>query len=207
MAERRIKAIIFDLGGVLCMAAPKYFLGELQIKRDIPIATSLISWKKFWPQFKLGKITEEQFWKSFAEDLLIKVPEDIIVKEFKDLIRLFLIPVDEIFDYARGLRGKFKLGILSNNPKEWVEYLQEHYKIDAQFDAIYSYAVDSVKPEKHIYEVLLSKMKLKGHQCVFVDNSERNLVTAQELGMETIQFTNLDKLQSDLRKIVGGEKK
>ena len=32
--ESKIKAIIFDIGGVLALDAPKYFMGELSIKRD-----------------------------------------------------------------------------------------------------------------------------------------------------------------------------
>jgi len=203
--ESKIKAIIFDIGGVLALDAPKYFMGELSIKRDIPVDDLVTAWRKYWVRFKLGEITEDEFWTSFAGELLIKEPQEQLVQELKDMIRLFLVPNDDVFNYAKSLKSKFKIGILSNTTKEWVTYHNEHFQLDADFDAaVYSCAVHAVKPEKHIYEVVVTKLGVKPDQCVFVDNHERNLGTAKELGMHTVLFKNLDQLKSDLQKIIGG---
>ena len=203
MFEGKLKAIVFDVGGVLVMDAPKYFMGELQIKKDIPIQESLKIWRKYWGPLKLGKISEDDFWKKFIDDLLIKEDPDMLLQDFKDMIRLFLVPHDKVLEYAKSLKTKFKLGILSNSVKEWVAYHREHYKVDEGFDAaIYSCDVHSVKPEKHIYEVLLSKLGLQAEECVFIDNHDRNLETAKTLGFHTILYKNLDQLKIDIEKAI-----
>ena len=44
------------------------------------------------------------------------------------------------------------------------------------------------KPEKKIYELTLEKIKRCSAECVFIDNSVKNLEVASKLGMQTILF-------------------
>jgi len=204
--KSKIKAIVFDIGGVLALDAPKNFLGELQIKRDIPIQESLTAWRKYWPQFKLGNISEDEFWKGFVDELLIKERPEDLINEFKDMMRLFLVPIDEVFAYAKELKAKFRVGVISNNSREWIAYLQEHYEIDKDFEPkIYSYELHAVKPEKKVYEVMMTKLGVKPEEVVFVDNHERNLEPAKDMGMHVILFKDINQLKSELQKVIEGD--
>ena len=204
--KSKIKAIVFDIGGVLALDAPKNFLGELLIKRDIPIQESLTAWRKYWPQFKLGNISEDEFWKGFVDELLIKERPEDLINEFKDMMRLFLVPIDDVFAYAKELKAKFRVGVISNNSREWIAYLQEHYEIDKDFEPkIYSYELHAVKPEKKVYEVMMTKLGVKPEEVVFVDNHERNLEPAKEMGMHVILFKDINQLKSELQKVIEGD--
>ena len=44
------------------------------------------------------------------------------------------------------------------------------------------------KPDKKIFVYTLEKLGCNAEQCVFVDNSVKNLLVVGELGMETILF-------------------
>jgi len=203
-----IKAIVFDVGGVLALDSPKHFTAELSIKKDIPVKDLVTIWRKYWADFKLGKITEDEFWTKFAGDLLIKEPIEDLVQECKDMIRLFLVPNDDVMAYVNSLKGKLKLGILSNNVKEWVTYKNDHFKIDEPFDAVvYSCDVGKVKPEKEIFELILQKLRTKAEETIFIDNHDRNIEAAQQIGMQTVLFENLDQMKQEVNKLTRGTEK
>ncbi len=44
------------------------------------------------------------------------------------------------------------------------------------------------KPDKEIFQYALNKLKCEPKQCVFVDNSVKNLLVAEEIGIPTILF-------------------
>lgn len=44
------------------------------------------------------------------------------------------------------------------------------------------------KPDKEIFLYTLQKLGCEPDQCVFVDNSVKNLLVAEELGIQTILF-------------------
>ena len=118
------------------------------------------------------------------------------------------MPNDEVMAYVNSLKGKFKLGILSNNVKEWVTYKNDHFKIDEPFDAVvYSCDVGKVKPEKEIFELILQKLGTKAEETIFIDNHDRNIEAAQQIGMQTVLFENLDQMKQEVNKLTGGTEK
>ena len=55
---------------------------------------------------------------------------------------------------------------------------------------ILSYEVGCAKPDKSIYQKLLTQYTLQASQCVFIDDLQVNLDTAKSLGFETILATS-----------------
>ena len=58
------------------------------------------------------------------------------------------------------------------------------------------------EPSKKIYLEVLKKLKVKGDECVFIDNEERNIKTAKSLGMKTILFKSMRQLRKELRELL-----
>lgn len=52
------------------------------------------------------------------------------------------------------------------------------------------------KPQKEIYELALERIERRPEECIFVDNSVKNLKVAGELGIVPILF-NRDKEEYD----------
>lgn len=55
-----------------------------------------------------------------------------------------------------------------------------------------------VKPEPEIYHRLLERNNLAAEQCVFIDDSMRNVEGAREVGIDAILFENPHGLRRDL---------
>ena len=100
------------------------------------------------------------------------------------------LTLDEMFiDFAEKYSKIYDMCLLSNDVLEWSEYLTEYYQINEYFkERIVSGQVHLRKPDKEIFLYTLQKLGCEPEQCVFVDNSVKNLLVAEELGIQTILF-------------------
>jgi 2-haloacid dehalogenase len=55
------------------------------------------------------------------------------------------------------------------------------------------------KPDQRIYQILLTRYGLAPARTVFVDDSERNVHAAGELGMNGVDYVSAQRLRQDLR--------
>ncbi len=56
-----------------------------------------------------------------------------------------------------------------------------------------------LKPDPAIFEVLLRRQKLRAEDCVFVDDSPKNVAAAAALGFHALHFTGPDTFGEELR--------
>ena len=85
-------------------------------------------------------------------------------------------------------KSKYKIGLISNTTELFAS-LHDEGNLYNQFEnVILSFEVKALKPNKVIYKKMLQKLNLKSDECVYIDVKERNIQTAQELGMKTILF-------------------
>jgi len=55
------------------------------------------------------------------------------------------------------------------------------------------------KPFKKIYYLTLERYNLKAANSLFIDDNERNIFAAKEIGINTIKFNNPSQLENDLK--------
>ena len=58
-----------------------------------------------------------------------------------------------------------------------------------------------VKPEPEIYQLLIDRYQLIPQECVFLDDTPKNLVAAEAFGIHTIHFTDREKAITELKKL------
>lgn len=57
-----------------------------------------------------------------------------------------------------------------------------------------------MKPEKDIYDKLITTYKINPHESIFVDDTRENIEGAEKLGFKTILFTTALELREELIK-------
>lgn len=89
-------------------------------------------------------------------------------------------------------RGAF-VGLLSNLPPSWERH--RRFMIDdSHFDDIVcSYAVGSRKPDPEIFRLAAERAGLPPHQCVLVDDLEKNVAGAVAAGWQAVHFRDADQ--------------
>lgn len=74
-----------------------------------------------------------------------------------------------------------------------------HYPFLTGFDGVIVSGQEKLlKPAHAIYHLLFDRYGLQAGDCVFIDDSEKNVVAAREVGMHAIHFTAPGPLRDDL---------
>ena len=175
MKKSQKRYVIFDLIGTLFYEGHviKNRLYPLMLKHNNKSDYSAI--KKLYVDYSLGKISQKEFWNY--------VPQDI-EKKFLSMFR----PDKSMMATAHWLKQKgYALGILSNMPKEWGEYLIKKFKLNKIFSLIIlSGEYGTRKPDEMLYTIFLERSKAKAGNCYLIDDSLGNLKEARFLLMKTI---------------------
>ena len=65
-----------------------------------------------------------------------------------------------------------------------------------------SYTVHLAKPDPAIYQTLLDRYGLKAEECVFLDDTVRNVEAAQALGIAGIVVTSQEQAKKELENLL-----
>lgn len=190
-----ITTVIFDIGEVylhLLVGSAKY------VQQKMGTSVSETYFYEGLDPLMLGQNTENEYW----EDMIKKKSWNISVEDLKELVRKNFKEVKGTRKIIENLRQKgYKLALLSNHVKEWVEYSELIFDYHKLFHhTLYSYQLSLIKPDKDIFIALLKKLQVKPQECLFIDDSIKNIEAARELGMKTIQFISVKKLKKELKK-------
>jgi HAD superfamily hydrolase (TIGR01509 family) len=88
---------------------------------------------------------------------------------------------------------------LSVNPPEWVNYLEAKFDIVSLFpQRHYSYQIKSTKREKEAFEFILREYNIESSKTLLIDDSTRNILVAESLGIKGIKFKSAAQLKKEL---------
>ncbi len=104
-----------------------------------------------------------------------------------------------LFAYIRDrLVGSYAVGMMSNASLATIENLFSSDEL-ALFDPlILSKEVGFSKPEPQIYMLAQERLGVAFSEIIFVDDREDFLVTARDLGMQTVHYVTFDQCIRDL---------
>ena len=86
---------------------------------------------------------------------------------------------------------------MSTDVSEWSRYITEYYGIDKYFKyRIISGDVHYRKPDPQIYRIALKQIQALADECLFVDDSIANILSAQMLGIPSILFNRYNEQYS-----------
>lgn len=190
MRGMSIKAVIWDLGGVLVRTedwGPRERLAD-----ELGLARKALEAQMFEGEHgrrgQLGIVSGEAHWERLADEL--GVEKDVLIQRFFAGDQL-----DEaLVDYVRKLRPAYKTGLLSNAFSTLRKSLSAEWGIlDAFDEVIISAEVGLAKPDEAIYQLALDKLGAKAEEAIFVDDFEANVAGAQDMGIHAVQFTGREQ--------------
>ena len=182
MEKNRI--LLIDMYGLIIKESKGYFIPYTFERFDSSEHERLkkaFREERCFTRAQLGELTNAKF----LSYLGYAFPKETMVDYLENYLTL-----DEMFiDFAEKYSKIYDMCLLSNDVLEWSEYLIEYYQINGYFkERIVSGQVHLRKPDKEIFLYTLQKLRCEPDQCVFVDNSVKNLLVAEELGIQTILF-------------------
>ena len=179
-----ITTIIFDMYGVILEESKGNFIPytynhfeECEYER----ITRQFRVEKLFTKAGNGEITSDEF--------LSLLGFDNPQFHMRDYIENHLTLNKGFITFAEKYVGQYEFVLLSNDVSEWSAYIMEFHGLDKYFThKIVSGDVKCRKPEKKIYEIALERIGKKPEECLFIDNSAKNLLVAQEMGIKPIMY-------------------
>lgn len=192
----KIKAIIFDLGGVIAHGGYLGFIKNYCAECFTPAGKKKIL--ELERQVNLAQISERQFYleidKLFHVHMKPKIMHDQIVKGMKQNKTLV--------KFIPKLKPS-KVALFSNSlGRIAAEVLKKQHLSGKQFfDRIFlSTKLHLAKPDKAAYEYVLGQLKVKPSEAIMVDDRVENILPARRIGMNGIVFKNTAQFARQLKK-------
>jgi len=191
-----IRAIVFDWGGVLienpANGLLRYCAKQLQMTEH---SLSNI-YRKYAESFQKGLLSEEALWDTISPSWKNHIPripslwEKAFKKNYKEHKEMFTL-------VSQLKQNNYLTGFLSNTePPAMRFFKKQHYDM---FDVtVFSCAERTRKPEKEIYEILLTKLRVQPQETVFVDDRSEFIRGAENIGIHGIVFQDIDQLRNNL---------
>jgi len=197
-----IKAVVFDVGGVIELSDGKNILDQIAEMTGIPSDELK---KEYWKHNHLSNV-ENMAW----EDMIVRVVEVFDKDGAKtEKVRQFVrdynaskaINADilKLFPEIHGLG--MKVGIFSNATSQLREHLQEKGVAPLVDEIVVSGEIGYQKPSKEAFEILFQRLGLRPAQVVFIDDSPKSLETAAEIGYIPVLFKGNEQLVIDLKNL------
>jgi 2-haloacid dehalogenase/putative hydrolase of the HAD superfamily len=189
---------VFDLGGVFVEWNPMFLFRKLfETEEDAQWFHDTICTREWNLEFDAGDI--------FAEGvtrLITRFPKywreiqayDLRWKETVGSLIAGTIAIHEEL-IARDIPT---FAITNFSWEKWVTCLPDWPFLE-KFDGVVVSGLEHlVKPDARLYRVFCDRYGLAPESCVFIDDSEPNIISARKFGMHTIHFTDPVALRRDL---------
>lgn len=197
-----IKAVIWDLGGVLLRTenyAPRQYLADrFGVSPDD--LEQLVFSNVSGMSAQLGEISAEKHWQTIRRRFGL---DDKGLKDFRRDFFAGDILDRELIEYIRNLRVHYKIGLLSNAFSDLRNLLTDRlYIADVFDDLLISAEVGMVKPDKRIYLLSLERLGVLPEEVVFIDDFMHNIDGARAMNLNAIHFQNPEQVIEDLEAIL-----
>ena len=183
-----ISAVIFDFGNVICRFDNRIILQRISDRTGKSIAELqeiVHASIHLVVDYEQGLTTSHEFFRQISDLVGLNISEDEFVRLYTDKFS----PIPETFELIRSLKGRYKLGLLSNTSEWDFEHGIRTTPVFPLFDAVtLSFRVHALKPAAEIYHDMLDKLKEKGEHCVYIDDLQENVLAARSIGMNAIHY-------------------
>jgi FMN phosphatase YigB (HAD superfamily) len=185
MSNTMTDSVFFDFDGVLTLEARGSTVTIRTIREARPdLSASAIgeAYYQFHREMLLGREDHGSIWDEFCALVGAEIDQRVLTTVF------LAPPVNVAMLYlAKEISRTCQVGIITANATDRMSALVDRYQLHKTFDPIVvSAEVGSLKTDAAIFERALRGRR--PNTCVFIDNQDRNLTVAADLGFKTYLF-------------------
>ncbi|HVC36716.1 MAG TPA: HAD-IA family hydrolase [Candidatus Dormibacteraeota bacterium] len=186
------KAIVFDCFGVLTTEGwiafrNQYFANQPQ---KLDKANQLLH------RLDRGRYSYDIFIDDIAQ--LSGVPSQEVRARLDDNV-----PNRPLLEYiGNHLKGKYKIGMLSNAGDNWLETIFETAQLKMFDEIALSYETGHLKPHPEAYHQIAERLGALPSEVILLDDQPRHCEGAKAAGMKAILYRDFSQAKADLEKLL-----
>ncbi|MFQ6019700.1 MAG: HAD family hydrolase [Dehalococcoidia bacterium] len=198
-----IRTVFFDFGGVVARLDGEE-IGRLEDKYGLPDGGLLDALYEIpeWKAVRLGRISEKD-WLQAVGRHLDELAGRPIPGIRRDWPRVWRGLDQDVVGLLKRLRGRYRVGLISNARESLDDELANHHGISDLFDVVVNSArVGLAKPDPRIYLLAAERARSQPSHCLHIDDLIRNVWGAREAGFQAIHYEDdYPSLERELRSL------
>lgn len=198
MPERKIRAVIFDIGRVLVRvdvanAVSRLAPGAVLSPKD---AWASLEKDPRWPDWQEGRMSARDWHLHVNKRLGTALSFEQFTAAWNAALDPHPIQDNTLLEK---LSKRYRLALLSNTDPIHVAHMEASYDFFRFFPArIYSCGVGASKPNPLIYREALRACKVSAEEALYIDDVAAYVEAARRLGMKGVVFESPKQLEADL---------
>jgi putative hydrolase of the HAD superfamily len=188
MMAMSIQAVVFDIGGVLEITPDLGVAGTWESRLGLAPGELNQRMADAWQAGSIGTISMADVHRAAAQRLGLDQRQ--LAEFMADLWREYLGTANtELIEYVRGLRSRYRTGILSNSFVGAREREQAAYGFAELVDEIISHECGMSKPDPRIYALACARLGVEPTRTVFLDDYQPCVEGARRAGIHAVLYT------------------
>ncbi len=203
MKQIPVEVILFDLGNVILpfnhyQIAEK--LSRFSKKEEFQDPQRIFAYLFNFDNgavngYEVGKVSSLEYFQSLKESLYLEISFEDFIPIWNDIFWENF----EVSEIIRSLKGKKRLGLLSNTNPLHFDYILSKFPDIRVFDQwILSHEVGFKKPAIEIYQRAIEWASVEPKRILFIDDMKKHVEVAVSLGMQGILFISAQQLKEEL---------
>lgn len=195
-----IKAVIFDMDGVIVNSEPELVKIEIEYMKNLGVTITKTDLDEF-----VGTNSYYMFNKLRNKHNLNKTVDELVDEVrgiYLDHIQLKenVNAIDGVIDLIKELKNRgIKMVVASSSPVSWIEKIIDTLEIRDSFEELISGDfVDKSKPEPDIFLYALDKLNVKNDEAIVIEDSENGVTAANRAGIKVIGYKGDETSNQDL---------
>jgi len=195
--DRRIKAVLFDFGGVLAEEGFREGLMEIARSNGLdPLSFFEFAGAAAYDTgYALGKADERIYWDTLREKAGIRGSDE----EFRGEILSRFVIRPWMIDLVRSLRDRLKDVSILSDQSNWLDELETRYGFSREFTRVFnSYHMGKGKKDPELFSEIAGELGLEPSEILFIDDNEGHTARARSRGLHAILYRDRESLLSEL---------
>ncbi len=200
-----IRLFVFDLGNVILPFEHRQIAHQLCARSSskvIPRGEEVFQYlfdqeDGLVNEYEEGLLSSEAFYGKIRDRYNLTID----LEEFAQIWNPIFSEDKEVSNVIRYLKDKgYPVFLLSNTNELHFAHIIQHYPIVHLMDEwILSFEVGAKKPDRRIFEVIFEKMNVEGREVFYIDDVEKYVEAAREMGIEGMVFKGVEGLHEIIR--------
>ncbi len=197
--QPEIKAIIFDIGGVLIRTEDRSHRNNLEKRLGLEPGESeiLVFNGEMGRKAQHGEISSAELYGWIQQHLGL---DDAGIAQFRHEFWAGDQLDTDLVEFIKSLREKYTVCVISNFMDALPAMLKTEYPAaDAFHFTVVSAHVGIMKPDPRIFEYTIKLLNLRPEETVFIDDFQHNIDGCRAVGMHGIHFKPQENLKQKLK--------